>query len=63
MAGSATPALAALIAAGVPHEVVKFDHDPTQHSFGLEAVHALATDGSIAAGQIFKTLIIAVPDG
>jgi Cys-tRNA(Pro)/Cys-tRNA(Cys) deacylase len=47
----------------VPHQVVKFDHDPTRHSFGLEAVHALATDGNIAAGQIFKTLTIAVPDG
>jgi hypothetical protein len=24
---AATPALAALIAAGVPHEIVKFEHD------------------------------------
>ena len=63
MAGAATPALAALIAAGVPHEVVKYDHDPRQHSFGAEAVQALTTAGGIAAGQIFKTLIIAVPDG
>ena len=63
MAGAATPALAALIAAGVPHEVVKFGHDPRQHSFGVEAVHALTTAGGIAAGQIYKTLIIAVPDG
>ena len=62
-AGAATPALAALIAAGVPHELVKFDHDSRERSFGLEAVHALTTDGSIAAGQIYKTLIIAVPDG
>jgi Cys-tRNA(Pro)/Cys-tRNA(Cys) deacylase len=63
VAGAATPALAALIAAGVPHEVVKFDHDPRQHSFGVEALHALTADGSIAAGQIFKTLVVAVPDG
>ena len=66
MAAAATPALAALIAAGVPHEVVKFDsvfRDPRHRSFGVEAVLALTTDGSIAAGQIFKTLIIAVPDG
>ncbi len=62
MAGAATPALAALIAAGVPHEVVKFDHDPRQRSFGAEAVHALAVGGT-AAEQIYKTLIIAVPDG
>jgi Cys-tRNA(Pro)/Cys-tRNA(Cys) deacylase len=51
-AGAATPALAALIAAGVPHELVKFDHDSRERSFGVEAVHALTTDGSIAAGQI-----------
>jgi Cys-tRNA(Pro)/Cys-tRNA(Cys) deacylase len=63
VAGAATPALAALIAAGVPHEVVKYDHDPRQHSFGAEAVQALTTAGGIAAGQICKTLIIAVPDG
>ena len=63
MAGAATPALAALIAAGVPHEVVKFGHDPRQHSFGIEAVHALTKAGGIAAEQIYKTLIIAVPDG
>jgi Cys-tRNA(Pro)/Cys-tRNA(Cys) deacylase len=25
---AATPAIAALLAAGVPHEVVKFAHDP-----------------------------------
>jgi Cys-tRNA(Pro)/Cys-tRNA(Cys) deacylase len=59
---AATPALAALIAAGVPHEVVKYDHDPREHSFGAEAVRALAA-GDIAADQIYKTLIIAVPDG
>lgn len=62
VAGAATPALAALIAAGVPHEVVKFGHDPREHSFGVEAVRALAS-GGIAAEQIYKTLIIAVPDG
>jgi Cys-tRNA(Pro)/Cys-tRNA(Cys) deacylase len=63
VAGAATPALAALIAAGVPHEVVKFGHDPRQHSFGVEAVHALTKAGGIAAEQIYKTLIIAVPGG
>jgi Cys-tRNA(Pro)/Cys-tRNA(Cys) deacylase len=63
MAGAATPALAALLAAGVPHEVVKFGHDPRERSFGVEAVHALTKAGGIAAEQIYKTLIIAVPDG
>jgi Cys-tRNA(Pro)/Cys-tRNA(Cys) deacylase len=60
---AATPALAALIAAGVPHEVVKFDHDSRERSFGVEAVRALTEDGGIAAEQILKTLIIAVPAG
>jgi Cys-tRNA(Pro)/Cys-tRNA(Cys) deacylase len=63
VAGAATPALAALIAAGVPHEVVKFDHDSRERSFGVEAVHALTKDGGLVAGQILKTLIIAVPGG
>jgi Cys-tRNA(Pro)/Cys-tRNA(Cys) deacylase len=63
VARAATPALAALIAAGVPHAVVKFEHDPRQHSFGVEAVSALTAAGGVAAEQIYKTLIIAVPDG
>jgi Cys-tRNA(Pro)/Cys-tRNA(Cys) deacylase len=63
VAGAATPALAALIAAGVPHEVVKFEHDSRERSFGVEAVQALTEDGGVAAEQILKTLIIAVPNG
>ncbi|OCB18988.1 aminoacyl-tRNA deacylase [Mycobacterium malmoense] len=62
MARAATPALAALVKAGVPHEVVTFDHDPRERSFGGEAVHALTARG-IAAEQIYKTLVIAVPGG
>jgi len=60
---AATPALAALVAGGVPHEVVKFEHDSRERSFGVEAVHALTNAGGIAAEQILKTLIIAVPEG
>ena len=63
MAGAATPALAALTKAGVPHEVVKFDHDPREHAFGVEAVKALTGAGGIAPEQIYKTLVIAVPPG
>ncbi|WP_374022593.1 YbaK/EbsC family protein [Mycobacterium sp. HNNTM2301] len=59
---AATPALAVLVKAGVPHEVVTFDHDPRERSFGAEAVHAL-TERGIAPDQIFKTLVIAVPGG
>jgi Cys-tRNA(Pro)/Cys-tRNA(Cys) deacylase len=63
VASAATPALAVLINAGVSHEVMKFDHDPREHSFGGEAVRALTPDGAIAPEQIYKTLVIAVPDG
>lgn len=62
MARAATPALAALAKAGVPHEVVTFDHDPGDRAFGAEAVHALAERG-IAPEQILKTLVIAAPSG
>jgi Cys-tRNA(Pro)/Cys-tRNA(Cys) deacylase len=60
---AATLALAALTATGVPHEVVKFEHDPRSRSFGDEAVRALMAASDVAAEQIYKTLIIAVPDG
>jgi Cys-tRNA(Pro)/Cys-tRNA(Cys) deacylase len=63
VAGAATPALAALTKAGVPHEVVKFEHDPREPSFGVEAVNALTGVGGIAPEQIYKTLVIAVPTG
>jgi Cys-tRNA(Pro)/Cys-tRNA(Cys) deacylase len=60
---AATPALAALTAAGVPHDVVMFDHDPRVQFFADEAVAELTRDGDVDPGQIFKTLVIAVPDG
>ena len=63
MAGAATPAIAALVEAGVPHEVVKFGHDSRERLFGVEAIHALTKTGGIAPEQIHKTLIIAVPNG
>ncbi|MGA8332576.1 MAG: aminoacyl-tRNA deacylase [Mycobacterium sp.] len=60
---AATPALAALSAAGVPHEVVKYTHDPRERSFGDEAVRALTSASNVSPAQIYKTLIIALPDG
>jgi Cys-tRNA(Pro)/Cys-tRNA(Cys) deacylase len=63
VAGAATPALAALVDAGVPHELVKYAHDPRERSFGGEAVRALTTGGAVAPEQIYKTLIIAVDAG
>ncbi|TVS78324.1 YbaK/EbsC family protein [Mycobacterium helveticum] len=50
MAGAPTPGIAALVAAGVPHEVVRF-----------EAVADLPESGDVAAEQVFKTLVIALP--
>lgn len=62
MTRAATPAIAALVAAGITHEVVQYRHDPRNDSFGAEAVAELAADG-IVAGQVFKTLVIALPKG
>jgi Cys-tRNA(Pro)/Cys-tRNA(Cys) deacylase len=55
---ASTPAIAALLAAGAPHEVLRYHHDPRSQSYGEEAVAALAGD-SLVPEQIFKTLIIA----
>jgi Cys-tRNA(Pro)/Cys-tRNA(Cys) deacylase len=60
---AATPGIAALVKAGVPHEVLTFDHDRREQSFGVEAVRALTEAAGIEAGQIYKTLVIAVPNG
>ncbi|BBZ45491.1 aminoacyl-tRNA deacylase [Mycobacterium parmense] len=63
MTGAATPALAALVAAGVPHEILRYDHDAGRRSFGAEAIDELTRAGRIAPEQIFKTLVLAVPGG
>ncbi|MCB0947845.1 MAG: aminoacyl-tRNA deacylase [Mycobacterium sp.] len=63
MTRAATPAIAALLAAGVEHSVVQYAHDPRNDSFGAEAVHALTLATGIVAEQIFKTLVIALPTG
>jgi Cys-tRNA(Pro)/Cys-tRNA(Cys) deacylase len=55
---AATPAIAALVAASAPHEVLRYHHDPRSQSYGEEAVAALAGD-SLVPEQIFKTLVIA----
>ncbi|MBI3224579.1 MAG: aminoacyl-tRNA deacylase [Mycolicibacterium cosmeticum] len=59
MARAATPAIAALIAAGLPHEILRYDHDPRAESFGEEAVTQLAAAHGLEPGQIFKTLVVA----
>ncbi|WP_406816787.1 YbaK/EbsC family protein [Mycobacterium sp. M23085] len=60
---AATPGIAALVKAGVPHQVLTFDHDRREQSFGAQAVRALTEAAGIEPGQIYKTLIIAVPGG
>jgi Cys-tRNA(Pro)/Cys-tRNA(Cys) deacylase len=50
VARAATPGLAALVKAGVPHEVLHFD-----------VITDLSDSGYFAPEQVFKTLIIALP--
>lgn len=55
MAGRApTPAIAALVKAGVAHTLLPYDHDPACTAFGGEAAAALGRDPR----QVFKTLIV-----
>ncbi len=63
MARAATPAIAALLAADVAHEVIQYHHDPRNESFGEEAVEELALVEGIQPEQVFKTLVIALPRG
>lgn len=48
---AATPGIAALVKAGVPHQVLRFG-----------AVSDLSESPDVAAEQVFKTLIVALPD-
>ena len=50
VAGAVTPALATLVKAGVPHEILHF-----------EVITDLSDSTGIAPEQVFKTLIIALP--
>ena len=58
----ATPATAALAAAGVPHSLHPYDHDPRSiaagGSYGLEAAAALGLD----AATVLKTLLVVLED-
>ncbi len=52
-AGGSTPAVHALMEAGVPHTLHPYDHDPASElSYGREAAEALGVE----ADQVFKTL-------
>lgn len=63
MASAATPAIAALVAAGIPHQVLRYQHDPRAESFGEEAAAELAATAGVQPGQVFKTLVVALPKG
>ncbi|WP_084105437.1 Cys-tRNA(Pro) deacylase [Demequina sp. NBRC 110056] len=52
---ASTPAIAALVTAGVDHGVHPYEHDPSSDlSYGLEAADALGVDAS----AVFKTLCV-----
>lgn len=63
VAKAATPAIATLVAAGIPHEVLQYQHDPRSQAYGDEAVAELATAGQVSPEQIFKTLVVSVGSG
>ncbi|BBZ27222.1 Cys-tRNA(Pro)/Cys-tRNA(Cys) deacylase [Mycolicibacterium madagascariense] len=63
MPSAATPAIGVLVAAGVAHEVLRYEHDPRTDAFGDEAVAHLGASAGVSADQIFKTLVIAIPTG
>jgi Cys-tRNA(Pro)/Cys-tRNA(Cys) deacylase len=63
VARAATPAIAALLAAEVPHQVLQYHHDPRTESFGEEAVEELAQAEGVNPEQVFKTLVVALPKG
>jgi Cys-tRNA(Pro)/Cys-tRNA(Cys) deacylase len=63
VARAATPAISALLAADVPHEVLRYHHDPLIESFGTEAVNELAGVDGVDPQQVYKTLVIALPKG
>ena len=52
-AGPATPATAALAAAGVPYTPHVYAHDPSATSYGMEAATVLGLDPA----RVFKTLM------
>ncbi|WP_459547706.1 Cys-tRNA(Pro) deacylase [Nocardia sp. X0981] len=63
MAAGATPAIRALVTAGVAHTVHSYDHDPRSDSYGGEAVEVLAARLGVAPRQIFKTLVLELSTG
>ena len=52
-----TPAVAALTAAGIPHTLHPYEHDPRSNlGYGLEAAQAIGVDPS----YVYKTLMVSI---
>jgi Cys-tRNA(Pro)/Cys-tRNA(Cys) deacylase len=56
MTKSATPAIAAVRAAGVPHTLHTYDVDPAQEDYGVAVAQALG----VAPARVYKTLVAKV---
>ena len=54
--GVVTPAVRALVDAGVDHVVAEYGHDPARTDVGIEAAEALGVDPD----SVFKTLVVLV---
>ena len=54
-----TPAIDQLVALGVAHRVLGYEHDPAADSFGDEAAAVLGLDPD----QVFKTLVVTADAG
>ncbi|SIS05546.1 aminoacyl-tRNA deacylase [Williamsia sterculiae] len=59
---AATPAIAVLERARIPHTVHRYPHHGAGRSFGDDAVDAMVTALGVVPGQVFKTLVISGPD-
>lgn len=59
---AATPAIAALEAAGIAHRVHKYTHDRRHTDYGAEAVAVMSERLGVVPGQIFKTLVVDLGD-
>ena len=55
---AATPAIAALEAAGLPFQMHKYKHDRRRDDYGDEAVAVTMQTLGVEAAQIFKTLVV-----
>ena len=63
MAAAATPAIRALVTAGIAYTVHSYDHDPRAATFGGEAADVLGSRLGVEARQIFKTLVLELSTG